>query len=330
MTGIGQRAALLAGALGLVALWAQPTLGRPKAAPAALGDLTGTWTNAWYTKMERPKTFKTLAVTPAEAEAYEQPRRKLHGELQSKADVLGQDESEFPDNGPGLARIRGEIRSSWITGPADGRIPWIEAANKRLFIHVEGPDIYDNVEDRDTDERCLTNTSGSAPLINSHDSNVIEIVQAPDVVVMVGEKNHEARIVHIARPGESDSSAGGLPSWNGVSAGHWEGRTLVVTTDHFRPGDTKLDDNIFITAHGRVVERFTRTGPEEISYLFEVTDPTLFKQPWRGEQVFRRSEGRMFEYACHEGNYSLPTILNSARVAEREKAAKAAVAGGVR
>lgn len=329
MTRIGQRA-LLAGAFGLVAFCAPPTLGAPKAAPAAFGDLTGTWTNAWYTKLERPKAFKTLAVTPAEAEAYEQPRRELRGELHSKEDALGQNESEFPDNGPGLARIRGEIRSSWITGPADGRIPWTDAARKRLYVHAEGPDIYDNVEDRDTDERCLTNASGAAPLINAHDGNVLEIVQAPDAVVIVGEKNHETRIVPIARPGEPDPSVGALPSWNGVSVGHWEGKTLVVTTDHFRPGDTKLEDNIFITEHGRVVERFTRTGPREISYFFEVTDPTLFTQPWRGEQVFRPSEGRMFEYACHEGNYSLPTILNSARVAEREKAAKAAVGGGVR
>src|SRR5438445_12052561 len=84
---------------------------RPAPAPAkAPTDLTGVWTNAWYTKLERPAAFKALAATPAEAAAYEAPRRAHGGELISKEDLLGQNESEFPDNGPGLARIRGELR----------------------------------------------------------------------------------------------------------------------------------------------------------------------------------------------------------------------------
>jgi hypothetical protein len=310
-----------AGLAALACACAWPTLAGPTSAPAA-ADLTGTWTNAWYTHMERPKAFKTLAATPAEAEAYENPRRDLHGELHFKDDVLGQNESEFPDNGPGLARIRGEIRSSWITEPADGRIPWTDPARKRLYIHAEPPEVLDNVENRDTDERCLTDASGAAPLVNDHDANLLEIVQTPDAVVIVGEKNHEARIVQIARPGAPDPGAGAVASWNGVSVGRWEGQTLVVTTDRFRPGDTKLQDNLYVTQHSRVVERFTRTGPREITYLFEVSDPTLFTKAWRGEQVFRPAEGRMFEYACHEGNYSLPSILSAARAAEREKTAK--------
>jgi hypothetical protein len=298
---------------------------KPAAPDAGKGahDLTGTWTNAWYTKLERPKKLKTLAVTAAEAEAYEKPRRALHGELLDRVhDELGQNESEFPDNGPGLARIRGEIRGSWITDPADGRIPWTDAAKKRLYINVDAPDVYDNVENRDTDERCLTSSSATAPLVNTHDANVIEIVQTPDAVVLVGEKIHEARIIHIARPGEPDPTAGALPGWTGVSVGRWEGATLVVETTRLRPGDTKLDDNVYLTEHARVVERFTRTGPHEIAYLFEVEDPTLFKQVWRGEQLLRTAEGRMFEYACHEGNYSLPGILAGGQRMEREKAGK--------
>jgi len=283
---------------------------RPRPAPAR--DLTGVWTNAWYTKLERPKAFKALAATPAEAEAYEQPRRKLHGELASKEDLLGQNESEFPDNGPGLARIRGEIRTSWITDPPDGRIPWKPDQAKRLYIHAEAPEVLDNVENRDTDERCLTNGSGTAPLINSHDANLVQIVQTAGAVAIVGEKNHETRIVRL------DGAAGppALAAWTGVSLGRWEGDTLVVETTGLRPGDTKLDDNLYLTDHARVVERFTRTGPREITYLFEVTDPTLFTRPWRGEMVFRPAEGLIYEYACHEGNYSLPTILHAARAAD--------------
>ena len=313
---IGRRG-LLGLALGAWAGAAVPGLAAKRAAGAAT-DLTGAWTNAWYTKMERPRAFKTLVVTPAEAEAYEKPRRAHAGELlDPEHDVLGQAESEFPENGPGLARIRGEIRSSWITDPPDGRIPWTAAAKKRLHIGQDWQDDYDNVETIDTDERCLTNGSGAAPLINSHDANLLQIVQTPDAVILVGEKNHEPRIILIARPGGPDPTAGALPAWTGVSVGHWEGRTLVAVTTRLRPGDTKIDDGLYLTDRARVTERFTRTGPHEIAYVFEVEDPNLFTQAWRGEQVLRTPQGRMFEYACHEGNYALPGILAGARVAER-------------
>jgi hypothetical protein len=310
------------GLLGLLAAaggsaCAGSALARSPTAKTNAGDLTGTWTNAWYTKMERPKAFKTLVVTPAEAAAYEAPRRAHGGELISGHDSVGQDESEFPDNGPGLARIRGEIRSSWITDPPDGHIPWTEAAKKRLYIHAQAPDRADNVEDREIDERCLVYSSGTAPLINAHDANLLQIVQTPGAVAIVTERLHEARIIPIAQPGDPDPTAGALPAWTGVSVGRWEGHTLVVETTRLRPGDTKLDDDFYLSDRARVVERFTRTGPKEIGYLFEVSDPTLFTQTWRGEMVFRPAEGQMFEYACHEGNYSLPGILAAARAAER-------------
>ena len=308
MTGdIGRRRMLALAAAGWAGAAAGPGLAGARRAAAA--DLTGTWTNASYTWLQRPKALKTLVLSPAEAEAYEAPRRGLRGELASKADDLGQNESEFPDNGPGLARIRGEIRSSWIVEPADGRIPWKAEARARLHLGRDTGD-YDNVEARDTDERCLTEASGFAPLLNSHDANLIEIVQTPRWVAIVGEKNHETRIVDL-------SGAGGPRpgSWTGVSRGRWEGATLVVATTDLRPGATKIADDLYLSDRARVTERFTRTGPGEISYLFEIDDPSLFTQVWRGEEVFRPAEGRMFEYACHEGNYSLPGILAGARQA---------------
>jgi len=296
------------------------------AAAKAARDLTGVWTNAWYTWLERPKALKALVVTPAEAAAYEHPRRALHGELASKADDLGQNESEFPDNGPGLARIGGQIRSSWIVDPPDGKIPWIPAMRKALRIGLPPVEDYDNVEQRDTDERCLTAASGAAPLVNSHDANLIQIVQAPGWLAIVGERDHETRIVELRGPGQRGPAPPALGSWMGASVGHWEGATLVVETTNLRPGFTKIIDDFFLTEHARVTERFTRTGPHEISYGFVVEDPTLFTQAWRGEMVLRTAEGRMFEYACHEGNYSLPNILRAARASEREAAAKAAAA----
>lgn len=307
---IDRRKALCAAAM-LASLGGAAWAGPRSKAPPAPHDLTGVWTNAWYTKLQRPDAFKTLVVTPAEAEAYEAPRRALNGEIVRKEDALGQDESEFPDNGPGLARIRGEIRSSWIVDPPDGKIPWTKGARERLHLDKRPPETFDNVEDRDTDERCLTTNSAGAPIINSHDANLIQIVQTRDHVAIVTEKNSEVRVVQLAAgPAQAPP---GLGARYGVSVGRWEGQTLVVETTHLRPGLTKIADELSLSENARVTERFTRTGMAEISYLFEVDDPTLFTRPWRGEMVFRPAEGRMFEYACHEGNYSLPSILAAAR-----------------
>ncbi|HEY0435047.1 MAG TPA: hypothetical protein VGC92_00290, partial [Phenylobacterium sp.] len=234
---------------------------------AAHPDLTGVWSNASYTWLQRPKGLTSLAVTPAQAEAYEAPRRRLKGELSSPEDEVGQDESEFPDNGSGLARIGGEIRSSWILDPADGRIPWRPEV-KAALQHGRDSGLYDNVEARDTDERCLTGASGFAPLVNSHDANLIQIVQTPGWVAIVGEKNHEVRIVSVAQRGAAPprEAPGG---WMGVSRGRWEGATLVVETTGLRAGRTKVHDQLWLSEHARVTERFTRTGPGQIDYRFE-------------------------------------------------------------
>jgi len=300
-----------AGALAGVggAAWGAP---HPKAPPSR--DLTGVWTNGWYTWLERPKEFKALVVTPAEAEAFEAPRRALNGDLLDPHDTLGQATSEFPDQGPGLARIRGEIRSSWITDPADGKVPWTEIGRARARPHSLPLEVYDNVEERPTDERCLTASGAGAPMLNSHDTNLIQIVQTNDSLVIVSEKNHDARVVRIGGGGpRPEDSALGLGGWMGVSTGRWESATLVVETTGLRPGITKLNDSLSLSDHSRVVERFTRSGPREITYEFVVDDPTLFTRPWRAEMVFRPAEGLIYEVACHEGNYSLPSILAAAR-----------------
>jgi hypothetical protein len=305
MAGLG---ALAAGGLGAPAL----ARARPAAVPPA-DSLTGVWTHAWYTHLQRPKDLPRLVVTPAEAAAYEAPRKRLHGDSLDAEDEVGQSESEFPDQGPGLARIRGEIRSSWIVDPPDGRIPWTAAARARLHLDKPAAENADDPEARDTDEQCLTANGSGVPLLNAHDTNVVTIVQAPGHVVIVSENNHATRIVRLADAGEDPAS------WWGTSLGHWEGKTLAVETHGLRPGLTRIANDLTLSDQSRVTERFTRTGPDEIAYGFWVQDPTLFTQAWRGEMVFRRSQGAMFEFACHEGNYGLPDILAMARRMERAK-----------
>ena len=311
------RAGMIAGCVALAAVAAGAgAAGAPRTSPAPPpADLTGTWTNAWYTDLQRPKDFKALVATPAEAEAYEAPRRALNGMIVDKDDELGQAASEFNDKGPGLARIRGEIRTSWITDPADGKVPFTQEAKARLRIGKEPVETYDNVEDRPTDERCLSARGAGAPILNSPDTNLIQIVQTPGDIVIVSEKNHDARVILMGPP-----PAWAPRDWMGVSLGRWRGKTLVVETTGRRPGVTRVG-GLSLSDRGRVVEEFTRTGPAEITYRIHVEDTTLYTRPWRAEITFRPA-GRMYEVACHEGNYSLPSILSAARQAEAPGKAK--------
>ena len=274
-------------------------------------SLTGVWTNATYTNLQRPKDFTRLKLTPAEAEAYEAPRRALSGSLPSPPDALGQAESEFQDRGAGLLRVRGEIRTSIIVDPTDGRIPYTKAAREKLGTDIALPRGLDNPEQRQDFERCLATPGTGAPIIPSQDGNVTAFVETKDALVIVCEKLNDTRIVRIGgRP-----PAQPIPSWSGTSVGRWEGDTLVAETTGLRPGIS--DRYLFwLSDQSRVTERFTRIGPNVILYAFTVEDPLLFTQPWGGEMIFTPAHGNIYEYACHEGNYGLPDILQAARRAE--------------
>ena len=174
------------------------------------------------------------------------------------------------------------------------------------------PEKYDHVEERPTDERCLTARGAGAPILNSPDTNTIQIVQTPGDIVIVSEKNHDARIIRM----DGKAPAPWEPrDWMGVSVGRWQGRVLVVETTGRRAGLTRTG-GLTLSGAGRVVEAFERTGPAEITYRFTVEDFSLYTRAWRGEMVFRPAGGLLYEYACHEGNYSLPSILSAARQAE--------------
>lgn len=277
-------------------------------------DLQGLWTNASYTRLERPPELKTLVLTPQQARAYEQTLAPTDGVPVPANDTLGQHQSEFSEAGSGLARIRGEPRSSWIIDPADGRLPYNPAAIANLGVGEKPTaERFDNPEDRPTDERCLTASGAGAPIINGFDTNLLQIVQTPDHVVILTEKYHDARIIRL-----SDTAPPQPAAWMGDSIGHWSGDSLVVETGGLRPGITKRSQRFYLSAQSKVIERFTRIGPAEILYEFTVIDPALFTQTWRGEMVFTTTRGPLYEYACHEGNYSLPSILSAARQGMQE------------
>ena len=295
------------------------------AAPARTGDLEGVWTLGTYTDFQRPKDLKALVLTPAEAEAYEAPRQALHGMVRETDGGVGQSESEFNERGQALARVAGQIRSSWIVDPANGQIPYTTEARARLGLGQDKPsDPKDNPEELNSLTRCLTNQAAGAPMFGAPDTNLFQIVQTPGHVAILTEKYHEVRVVRLA--------AGARPSlltgaWIGDSVGRWEGKTLVVETTGFRAGDTVRGGGLHLSEHSRVVERFSRSGPDTLLYQYTVEDPSLFTQAWRGEMSLDRARGRIFEFACHEGNYSLPGILAGAR---HEEAMAAGPAAGAR
>ena len=298
--------------LALAAAWTGVAAAAPRIPRAR--DLEGTWTTATYTELERPDGLTSLILTPAEADAYEAPRRTLNGMLPAKAGEVGQAEAEWNERGDGLARVRGEIRSSWIVDPSDGRIPFTPAAVIRLGLTDPAKTwTSDNPERRSGPERCLANVIAGAPMAGSPDTNLFQIVQTRDSVAIHSEKYHDVRIVRMEEAKRPDHLP---PSWLGDSAGRWQGETLVVETLAFRPGVTHRGQRLYFSETTRVVERFRRQGPRELFYEFTVEDPHLFTQPWRGEMVFHAAVGQIYEYACHEGNYGMRNILGGARAEE--------------
>ncbi|MFI4966081.1 MAG: hypothetical protein ACHP9T_12030 [Caulobacterales bacterium] len=274
-------------------------------------DLQGIWTNLSLTRLERPAGIKDLILKDAEAPAVE--RRIIDKVAHPTDDEVGGHDSEWWD-GASLARIDGHARTSWIVSPADGKLPYTVEAQQRVSAKRAAViNAFDGPEDRTLSERCLIASWGAAgpPILNSPYSANYQIVQTPDHVVILSELNDDVRIVRLnaRRPPAT------MRFLTGDSIGHWEKDTLVVETAGFQPGES-YRTLPYLSSEARVIERFTRVSPTEIRYEFSVEDPKIFKQVWRAEMPFLASKGPIYESACHEGNYSMASILAGARQAE--------------
>jgi hypothetical protein len=278
---------------------------RPPRSPDGHSDMEGIWKNSNLTPLERPQEFTQLTITAADA-------------ARLKALYLAGTGPNQPDD-PGRALedrnfepIRGEMRSSQIVDPRDGQIPWKDGYKEKLAaLRGEIFTAFDNPEQRPTAERCLSST-GAPPMQPTLDNNLYQIVQTPAITVIVSELVHDARLI---RMNEMHSPAA-LTSWLGDSVGWWEGETLVIETKYFSPNSAvRLNPRFafMVSPTTTVVERFTRVSDRELNYVFTVSDPTYYTRPWTGEAHLLRSTKRMFEYACHEGNYSMRDMLEAAR-----------------
>lgn len=277
-------------------------------------DLEGVWSNASLTSLVRRAATPDLVVKEADVPAME---RRIAAMIDNPdGDTLGQGLSEWSDASH-LGRINGQARTSWIVEPADGRVPYTSEGQARMArqqARLLGA--FANPEDRPNSERCVAASGATAgpPLINHKYGSSLQIVQSPDAVAIYAEMNHDVRVIRL----NSTHLPPSIRPWMGDSIGHWEGETLVVETTNFNAADSDRG-SYYMSPDAVLVERFTRTSPTEIRYDFTVSDPTIYRQPWRAEMTFHPGGRQVFEYACHEGNYSARGILAGARRAEALK-----------
>ncbi|HEY2359285.1 MAG TPA: hypothetical protein VGH86_17680 [Phenylobacterium sp.] len=290
-------------------------------------DLQGLWTNTALTFLQRPPIFKGLIATDKEEAMLIAGFKKMAGDLISPAPidpklpappvVKEAPQADWIEMPLQLARINGQPRSSWIVDPADGKLPYTDAVKKARADAAKAPENFDNPEDRDTQERCLTaiGSPEGPPMMNTGFNGNYQILQTKDFVAIEVEMNHDVRII---RMGDRRHLPAAIQPWLGDSVGWWEGETLVVETTNLNPKGHifSLGGGFGYTPMTKITERFTRTSKDQILYEFAVDDPSTFTKVWRAEMPMRAAKGPIYEYACHEGNYSLPNILEGARAQE--------------
>ena len=319
-----------------IALVAAPALAAPKPAYQAprntfgQPDLSGVWTNATITRLERdPKYGERLVLTPDEVKAIEgasdQRNARLRGptDQTKKVDDLPECQSGaqgaacgynafWTDPGTRIVRIGDEARTSILTEPKNGRLPYKVSARGRARLGCGGGGgAFDGPESRGLGERCIVGFGGTSgpPMLPVLYNNHYQIQQTRDSVVIVVEMVHDARIIRL----NDTHRPNAIPTWMGDSVGHWEGDTLVVESTNFRPDQTFRG----ASAGMKVIERFKRISAQQIDYTFEVIDPDTFAGPVMGEQALNLTKDLIYEYSCHEGNYAMTGILAGAREAEK-------------
>jgi len=284
-------------------------------------DLQGTWSSASLSPFERPKEFAGKEFfTQEEAAQFakrllEQSNRDRRGATPEE-DVAGAYNEAWFERG---TKVASNLRTSIVVDPSDGKIPALTAEARNAVTtqaaiqrrRPEGP------EDFTLPVRCIMWPTAGPPMVPAGYNNNYQIFQNRDYVAIYIEMIHDVRIIPLDGRPHIPST---IRQWMGDSRGHWEGNTLVVDTTnftdktHFRGSDRNL----------HVVERFTRTNADTILYRFTIDDPTAFTKPWTGEIAMSKAPGIIYEYACHEGNYSLSTMLAAARAEEKAEAEQAA------
>jgi hypothetical protein len=269
-------------------------------------DLQGIWNYATMTTLERPRELAAKDVlTSEEAAAFEKQTLQRQGATNNTAG---------PDWWDPGTRVLTNRRTSLIIDPPDGRAPLLtpeaqqRAAARAQTRRERGP--ADGPEDRAMNERCLQWATAGPPMLPGVYNNNVEFVQTRDYIVIFNEMIHDARIVPM-----DGRRRGTVRRWMGDPRGRWDGDTLVVDSVNFNDEMSFRGSN----EHLHLVERFTRVDADTIDYQFTVDDPTTWTRSWTARFPLTKTDGPIYEYACHEGNErSMVGMLSGARAQERE------------
>ena len=314
---------ILAAVLLIAVVVVVPTLVSGQRPAHSHPNFEGTWNSATVTPLERPPELKDKPFfTPEEAAEWEWQvalrNQEPTPEQAARQKGTGTYNSFYREWGTQTVRTR---RTSIITDPPDGRIPALTPAAAEIKRRrLEGLRKFENPEELGLQDRCLAFLTSGPPLLPySYNSNY-QIVQTNDAVVIHAEMIHETRVIHL---GGRPHLPATIRLWTGDSIGHWEGGTLVVDTTNFNDGGGFYGDaggNFGWDRNLHMIERFRLLDADTLLYQFEIDNPTAFVRPWRGELTMARGTGNIYEFACHEGNYSMVNILRGYRATERKPA----------
>jgi hypothetical protein len=317
VVGVGMVATPAAGQ-GAADAWEPPRTadGRP--------DLQGVWANNSATPLERPDQLADRTSLTAEevAELQERADTLFNGETDAafgdsvfRAALAGDGDHESYDRTTGnynhfwIVERDFDERTSLVVDPPDGKIPPLTSeaqslSEARREYRRDHP--ADSWEDRSNSDRCITY---GVPRLGAGYNSYFQLIQSSDYVVVIQEMIHEARIIPVDGP-DLDPN---VRQYMGSSRGHWEGDTFVVETTNFSPKSSFRGAGENLT----MVERFARVGPDTLRWDVTVSDPTTWTSPWTAQLRLSKSPDAIFEYACHEGNYSMEGILAGHRAEER-------------
>jgi hypothetical protein len=294
----------------------------PPRTPDGKPDLQGIWTDNTLTPFERPKALGSKEFY-TDQELAEATRRARAGNVGEEGDLGAARQQavryDLELYGFDAGKLRySSNRTSLIVGPEGTVPPMLPAARERNAERaaVNKGHEFDSYANRPLSERCILMNQQRIPMTpGANEGNLIQIVQGPGYVSILHEIDHDIRVIPTdGRPHIPKN----IRLWQGDSVGHWEGDTLVVDTTNF----TNLTAYRGSGENLHLIERFRRAADDRVIYSFTVEDPTTWARPWSAEIPWTSSKGPVYEWACHEGNTMISTILRGARVAEAEAAKK--------
>jgi hypothetical protein len=279
-------------------------------------DIQGMWNNidAFQTPLELPEDLTDQNLSAEELQARAEARKKDLIESSEIGEGVGAYGAHWYDWY--WKDAVGGDEPSLVVEPSTRRLPgFTEAAAEVVAYNRER--LHDSYEYMESADRCITRGILGMMMPTFYNNGTL-ILQPPGYVVLHSEMIHTARIIPIDGSDHPDDS---IRQWDGDPRGHWEGNTLVIESTNFRAVQSMRGAWPTIRSRQsesqRVVERFTIVDPTTLRYSVTIDDPETYAGPWTAAFPMKRDDDYIqYEYACHEGNYSVPNSLSGARAEE--------------